>query len=354
MTNEIKNSISVIICCYNSAKRIEETLRALSLQKVKDDLNWEVIVVDNASSDNTADVAVYYWSVFGNKTNLRVVHEPKPGLANARNKGIAEARYNLLLFCDDDNRLDPLYIHNAFIFFETNKKIAACGGLGKPVFETYPPPRWFHEYEEAYAVGAQDKWKENGRILNLYGAGLVVNKKLLMELYRKGFTPIMTGRKGSKLSSSEDTELTNAFVLAGYELGYSDQLIFEHFLTKERLTLAYLKKLFTAFGTDGPVRNMYYSLITQNSLHKKISSWSFHLLLSILRLVKYLIAPPKKHGRIIYLKWSLAYIKELIRIRSFYRTLYNKMNSLTLNTDTREKSHLTIVRPAEPAKITKL
>jgi glycosyltransferase involved in cell wall biosynthesis len=351
MTNGIRGGVSVIVCCYNSASRIEKTLHALSLQKVPHGLNWEVLIVDNASSDNTADLAVVYWENLGRKTTLRVVYEGEPGLANARNKGITEAKYELLVFCDDDNRLDPLYILNAATIFETNSKLAACGGLGRPVFET-PPPFWFNDYQEAFAVGPQDQWKETNRILHLYGAGLAVSKTLL-QLYNKGFEPLMTGRQGSKLSSSEDTELTNAFVLAGYELGYSNQLTFEHSLTKERLTFSYLKKLFTAFGTDGPVRNMYYSLITAHSTHKKINNWYFHFMLSVFRLVKYFIIPPKRHGRMIYVRWSFAYIRELLRIKPFYNTLYKKMKLLQATAGATVKSDLTIIRSTEPVKAVK-
>lgn len=355
MTNGIKKGVSVIVCCYNSVQRIEKTLHALFQQKVTEDISWEIVVVDNASSDNTADLVLSYWEEAGNKTPLKVVYEGEPGLANARNKGIAEAKYELLVFCDDDNRLDPLYIINAITIFETHSKLAACGGLGRPVFETNTElPLWFQEYKEAFAIGPQDQWKENGRILHLYGAGLVVSKTALLRLYNKGFEPLMTGRQGTKLSSSEDTELTNAFVLAGYELGYSSQLTFEHLLTKERLTLSYLKKLFTAFGADGPVRNMYYSLITKHSTHKKLNNWFLHFLLSLFRLVKYLIMPPKNYyGRMIYARWSFAYIRELLRIRPFYRRLYYKMTLLQANTHQQVKSELTVVRSNEPLKVVK-
>jgi hypothetical protein len=138
----------------------------------------------------------------------------------------------------------------------------------------------------------------------------------------------MTGRKGKALSSSEDTELTNAFVLAGYTLGYVAEMEFDHLLPKERLSKAYLKKLFIAFGTDGPIRNLYYSAITERWVHRQFRFWSVHFLFSIFRLVKYAVLPPKKNGRLIYYHWNIAYIKQLLRLQSNYTSLCNSIFTL--------------------------
>lgn len=202
--------VSIILCCYNSINRIRETLQALSEQVVGKNLQWEVILVDNASTDTTGEVANAIWHSLGNKTQMRIVSEPKPGLGEARNRGIAEAAFGTLVFCDDDNWLGPNYIETAKAIMNADKQIAACGGLGIPVFEIQPAPIWFDEYAEAFALGPQTLNTENGKILNLYGAGLVVRKEYLMELYNSGFHPTMSGRTGKKLSSSEDTELTYA------------------------------------------------------------------------------------------------------------------------------------------------
>jgi len=337
MINGSNEGVSVILCCYNSSQRIEKTLQALSKQQVQKDLKWELIIVDNASTDNTGQTAETLWHRLGNKTQMKLVYELKPGLGEARNRGIREAHFGTLIFCDDDNWLDPKYIQIAKEIIDSDCRIAACGGLGIPIFENQNPPIWFDEYAEAFALGEQSLNTENGLILNLYGAGLVVRKQYLMDLYNSGFTPVMSGRIGKKLSSSEDTELTYALVLKGYKLQYTDDLKFFHFIPKERLTLAYLQKLFIAFGTDGPVRNLYYAHISARYIHKHITNWTFHLSLSVFRLVKYFCIPPKKYGRIIYLKWSLAYIKELIEIKKRYPQLCESISRL------KEKQHSNLI-----------
>src|SRR5258708_7275133 len=98
--------ISVIICCYNSAKRIAETLTHLSQQELDLGISWEVILVDNNSQDKTTEVANITWHSFKRDVPFKIILEPRQGLAHARRKGIDESRYDYLLFCDDDNWLE--------------------------------------------------------------------------------------------------------------------------------------------------------------------------------------------------------------------------------------------------------
>ena len=320
--------ITVIMCCYNSVQRLSKTLQALARQECQ--VNWEVLIVDNASDDGTADYAVALWKMINSSVPVRTVHEPVPGLSNARKTGVRAARYANILFCDDDNWLSEHYLQGMYNMLMNDQQTAACGGMGVPIFET-KEPYWFYEYAEAYALGSQKINSENGKILNLYGAGLAVKKSALDELYRSGFDSVLKDRVGKLLSSAGDTELTYALVLMGYKLQCSDELKFFHFLSKERLDKRYLTKLFTSFGNDGPVRNLYYSYVSRRFTHKLIKVWVTHLLLSLLRFFKYLIVPPKKYGRNIYLSWSIAYIKSLWQLRTEYSALKKNINKLTVS-----------------------
>ncbi|MHA4807433.1 glycosyltransferase [Flavitalea flava] len=322
-----QHGVSVILCCYNSAGRIRETLEALAKQECEPALTWEIILVDNASTDQTSVFSLSVWEGLDTGIPLRIVYEELQGLKNARNRGIREASYPILLFCDDDNWLFPDYIQRVTDILSCDPALAACGGKGLPVFETTQPV-WFNDYAEAFALGSQLINEEKGRVLNLYGAGLAVRKQYVDELQAVGFEPVLQGRVGSTLSSSEDVELSYAFVLRGYRLHYSDELQFFHYLPKGRLTLDYLERLFCAFGGDGPIRNLYYAQISDRFFHKKISNWNFHFALSLLRLIKYMIKPPKKKGRRIYFLWSRAYIKELIIIRSGYGEIVDRITRI--------------------------
>src|SRR6187402_3359199 len=97
----VTEGISVIICCYNSALRIEKTLDHLAAQAVND-ISWEIILVDNASVDNTAEIARAFWNKnHADKVILNIVTEYKPGLSSARLTGVSASAYEYLILCDD-------------------------------------------------------------------------------------------------------------------------------------------------------------------------------------------------------------------------------------------------------------
>jgi hypothetical protein len=106
-TDDADDGVSVVLCCYNSVGRLPETLRHLSMQRLPSGCQWEVLLVDNASQDDTAFVASGLWEDLGRPAPLRIVHEPIPGLSSARNAGIRNACYEYVILCDDDNWLAP-------------------------------------------------------------------------------------------------------------------------------------------------------------------------------------------------------------------------------------------------------
>src|SRR5579863_8037322 len=130
------SGISVIICCFNSSTRITPTLLHLYNQKDIPLSSWEIIIVNNCSTDNTAEKAAQLWESFSsNKPRFSIVNESTPGLSAARQKGIAESYFDYVLFCDDDNWLDENYLRVALNIMQNNPLIGALGGTGIPVFE---------------------------------------------------------------------------------------------------------------------------------------------------------------------------------------------------------------------------
>ena len=250
------NGVSVIVCCYNSSSVIEPTLQHIAAQIFDDNIVCEVILVDNASTDDIQEKAKDIWT----KTNcpnikLTIVHEPKPGLAHARQKGINEANYEYFVFCDDDNWLDKNYLNNVFRLFKANTTVAILGGNGTAHFEDeHLKPEWFDKFHQSYATGAL---AEDESIVNsVYGAGMAVRKSVLMRVMSE-HPMFLHGRKQNQLTSGEDTEICLRVRLAGYNILYSPELTFKHFLLNKRLTWAYLKKLHVGLAKSHIVINLY-------------------------------------------------------------------------------------------------
>ena len=196
----IQIGVSVIICCHNSAERLPEVLEYLKQQNFTLPIPWEIVIVDNASTDNTAEIAEKYWK--GDKKIINIISEPNPGLSNARIAGINNARYEYLTFIDDDNWICNDWVERVFSILNKHSDVAICGGKGSIVTDG-EIPKWFDKFQNAFAVGNQFETEgslDNSRFY-LYGAGLSIKKSILNKLFTKGFKFLLTGRKGTLFGS---------------------------------------------------------------------------------------------------------------------------------------------------------
>ena len=285
--------VSVIVCCYNSAARLPQTILHLVQQNVPADIPWEIILVNNASKDNTSQIALQEWNKNPlSKVAFTIVEQPLEGLSHAREKGVATSAYDVLIFCDDDNWLAENYVETAFNLLEEWPTAAIIGGIGTAAPETYPP-QWFETYRGYYATGAQNSMKGllESNEAYVYGAGSVVRKAVLQRLSKINFKPLATDRRNESLSSGGDVELCYAVSLLGYKIGYSDNLKFQHFIPKNRLGDNYLLDLVYQFGYCNILHRPYYWLFNPHiSGYKKTWWWALIISLHIyvLSLFKYI------------------------------------------------------------------
>ncbi|ACM19811.1 glycosyltransferase [Geotalea daltonii FRC-32] len=267
------DGVSLVICCHNSSKKLEETLKHVSRQKFSSEVPWELIIVDNASTDLTSEMATAITQ--GATYNCRIVTEGKVGLKNARLKGIVESKYDLISFIDDDNWICESWIENVHNIMSNRPEIGACGGIGLPKFETSPPD-WFELQQGSYAVGLQAE--STGYIPDsrgyLWGAGLTIRRSAMDEIIQNGFCFSLTGRHGASISSGEDTELCLALRCLGWRLWYDESLSYYHYLPSSRLSWSYLKRLQFSFGASSVVLNAYNECLLYNpetiQNHKKL------------------------------------------------------------------------------------
>ena len=247
----VTKGVSVIICCHNSAARLPETLRHLAAQRVPSDLSWEVVVVDNGSTDNTADAAISSWPKDG-PAPLRVVPEPELGLSHARERGRHEARYAFISLVDDDNWVAPDWVAVVNEVLTSHPEVAACGGDIEAVCET-GPPRWFASQQRNFATGAQGTC--SGYIADtpgyLFGAGLSIRRSAWENLLHGGFKQVVGDRKGAGSLGGGDLELCFALRLAGWKLWYDPRLKLRHFIPNQRLRWSYLRRLYRGTGVVG-------------------------------------------------------------------------------------------------------
>lgn len=241
-------SLSVIVCTHNPREQyLKRVLSALEAQTLPVS-EWELIVVDNASSSPLADRFDISWHPAG-----RHVREDELGLSSARIRGIKEAAGDLLVFVDDDNVLNPDYF-SVILSNTADSTIGAIGGAGIPVFdENCEPPPFFYNFATKLACGAQLGTPANvtESVVDLtsipraclFGAGLAIRRSDSLDIISLPDFPTLTGRKGATLSSGEDYEICHLIALRGKRLIYCDQLRFKHLIPADRVHPNYLRRL---------------------------------------------------------------------------------------------------------------
>lgn len=263
-----KLGVSIVICCYNSAARLPQTLHHLASQKVSPEICWEVIVVDNASTDNTAQIALELWPL-DFPTPLRVVREPQPGLSFARRRGFEEAQYEFVSFVDDDNWVANNWVETVYEIMISRPEVGACGGRSTAAFEREAPD-WFETFQSSFAVG--DQAEEEADITEsrgwLWGAGLNIRKTAWEQLVRSGFQFLLSDREGAKLSAGGDNELCYGLRLLGWRLYYSPKLELIHFIPKGRITWKYLCQLKGQRDKEIVITEIYQNILNNKSIEE--------------------------------------------------------------------------------------
>jgi len=301
--------LTVLVCTYNGAERLPATLAHLAAQVVSSHINWEVIVVDNASTDDSAGVARNEWA----KQNLpdvgfKVLTESIPGKINALATGTSASRYEYFIICDDDNWLSPDYVQETYTILEKDASIGAVGGQSIPRNDSGIFPAWFNEYAEGYAVGEQGGGIAGGDITEsrgyLWGAGLGTRTKLYKDIF-KDFPSLLTGRNGKKLSAGEDSEYSQRLILKGYKLFYDPKLVLYHYLPAKRLEETYREKLFAGFTESEKILDKYY-IATEMKIKLDINQINkYRLLVTYLFKALFTSSPKKRLARINMMKYIL-------------------------------------------------
>lgn len=264
-------TISIIICCHNSEKRIVSALGSVFCQSdVTDPV--QVVLVDNNCSDNTVQEAKNLAQQLGK--SLVVVHEPKPGLIYARRAGAFAAEGDYVCFVDDDNLLDPYYIARATSIFACYPDVGYIGGQTR-LPAHYTTPEWLtRDLLLSYAVGRQ--YSDIGRLGSssplLWGAGLCVRTKALRMALQNIDEFKCVGRVGGKQLAGDDSELCYRLALQGWA-GYHDEtLSLVHAIDPDRFTEKRLLEMHKGFGAAKPILDaLEATLATKTSRKTKVS-----------------------------------------------------------------------------------
>jgi len=248
--------ISVVVCTYNRADTLNRCLESLVQQSLDKDL-YEVILVNNASTDDTPEV-LEELLVKHRKYHLVRIDEPRLGLAHARNEGFRYAKGSYVAFMDDDARADKDWLELALDCFEHVKPTPLV--VGGPIFPFYegPKPAWFKDEAEIRTWGETPRFLKNGESFS--GSNMIFRREVI-EKYG-GFNAAV-GMKGEYLSVGEETSIFEKIWQYNSEpkvLYYLPQLTVFHAVPNYKLTVPYRLKRAFATGQAWNLRHGHKSL----------------------------------------------------------------------------------------------
>lgn len=247
---------TVAIPTYNGACRLPALLERLRNQINTEHFSWEIIVVDNNSTDNTAKVVQSYQESWQYSYPLKYCFEPKQGAAYARKRAVQEAQGKLIGFLDDDNYPESNWVAAAYAFGQKYPKAGAYGSQIHAEWEVEPPQN-FERIAPFLAI------TERGNLPLLYeankkllppSAGLVVRQEAWL-----GSVPresILIGRVTGNMLTSEDLEMLSYIQKAGWEIWYNPDMEIYHQIPRWRLNKDYLIPFFEGIGLSRYVTRM--------------------------------------------------------------------------------------------------
>lgn len=245
--------VSLVLATYNGAKKLPLALNSLTTQTLDKSI-WEAIIVNNNSSDNTAEVVREFQKAHP-ELNIKLVDEPQQGLSFARNRGIDEAEGDYIVIMDDDEIASPDLLAEYYEFLDTQPHAVAAGGKITPHYPNKRPV-WLSRITERPISGVLNLGEEicffpEGKY---FGGGNMALRRSAIDYYGKFNTNL--GRRGSKLLGGEEKELYMRYYTSGEDIYYLPKAEIFHVIDESRLTKAYFKAVCYRIGQSERIRTL--------------------------------------------------------------------------------------------------
>ena len=243
--------LSLIIATYNRSEQLMVTLRSVATQSAEP-LQWECIVVDNNSQDDTRQRVEEFASAH-RQLCVRYLFEPKQGLSHARNAGIVAAEGEILAFIDDDERIVEEFVEAYIDLFDGCSEAMSAGGK---IIAEYPSgrPSWMSRYVEQPIANPMDfgpnvRRFPKGRIP---GGGNMAFRREVFD--RIGLFNTELGRTGKRLIGGEESDLFERMAHAEMRCYYVPRAVMYHIIPAEKLTRDYFESLCYNTGVSQLIR----------------------------------------------------------------------------------------------------
>lgn len=269
--------ITVILCTYNRCRSLPRALESVARSLVPESLDWEVLVVDNNSSDETRFVVGEFRRRFPGR--FLYLFEPQPGKSFALNSGIRESKADAFAFMDDDVEVAPRWLDNLTKHLMSG---TWSGAGGRILPESgFVPPRWM-ETEGRYALAPLaifDRGSAGGELNEApFGTNMAFRRDMF-SMYG-GFRTDLGPLPGSDIRHNEDSEFGTRLLAAGERFWYEPAAVVYHSVPKERVRKDYFlswwfDKVRADIRQDGvPKGTKYYVAGVPLYMLRRLCVWS--------------------------------------------------------------------------------
>jgi len=256
---------SIVICTYNGAARLPDlferlleccAFQASEAEEETRSLRWEILVVDNNSSDDTAEVIRQAQTDWPTEVPLRYCFEARQGASYARELGVREAQSELIGFLDDDNLPAANWIEAAYQFAQDYPRAGAFGSQIHGDFEVEPTAELqpLLPFLAIVERGAEPLRYDSMKRMLPPSAGLVVRRQAWLESMPE--TCLLRGRNQDSMLTGEDTEALTYLLRSGWEIWYNPTMRLWHRIPHWRLERSYLIPFFQGIGLSRHVTRM--------------------------------------------------------------------------------------------------
>jgi glycosyltransferase involved in cell wall biosynthesis len=247
-TGEISN-VDIAVCTWNREALLAQTLGSFANLIVPETIELQVLIVDNNSTDQTDQViAKFQSSPFGSKHNVVSLYETRQGHTYSRNRAIASASGDLLLWTDDDVIVAPDWVDKYVRAANSNPGVSFWGSVIKPTFEKQVPA-WIEQNWETLKGcfadrGLGDQHVEFSTSQLPYGANFAIRTAV-----QKQFPfDCDLGRRGDQVLGEDELDLMRRLLAEGHRGVWVPNAVVEHLIPPERATEKFVYEYFIGQG----------------------------------------------------------------------------------------------------------
>lgn len=305
--------ISAIICTHNRHTYLGAAIDSLLVQDFPE--NFEIVVVDNASSDFASPdssisrtrsvVEARLWDC-----RLKYVWEPELGLSVARNTGARVAKSEILAYLDDDAVAESNWLRVLHAAYQSNQKLAVAGGKVELLWpEGVSPPHWLSP-GLAQNLGAYDLGETRVGVnvagLTPRGVNYSIRRAFLEQI---GGFDVKLGRVGKKLLSNEELRATELALELGWEVVYLPEALVFHNVAPSRLN----KGWFVERGWWQGISECYREQLSDRAGISQLWRGGERMLRGVCKSIKYIRDPAVRFENFVFAWGQIGYLSAAVR-----------------------------------------